>query len=50
MIKRNKFIYFGVLYTVLNIILKILNYIFGIPLFYKKDQKNKKSPSQGDFG
>ena len=44
-------IIFDVLYTVLNIILNILDWFFGWPIFDKKEVKEiKKSPFYGDFG
>ena len=43
-------IIFNVLYTVINTISNILNYIFGLPIFDKKEIKEiKKSPFKGDF-
>ena len=40
----------NVLYTVINTISNILNYIFGLPIFDKKEIKEiKKSPFKGDF-
>ena len=46
----SKLIIFNVLYTVINTISNILNYIFGLPIFDKKEIKEiKKSPFKGDF-
>ena len=48
--KRRNMIVFNVLYTVINTISNILNYIFGLPIFDKKEIKEiKKSPFKGDF-
>ena len=50
MCKKRNMIIFNVLYTVINTISNILNYIFGLPIFDKKEIKEiKKSPFKGDF-
>ena len=49
-LKIGNLIIFNVLYTVINTISNILNYIFGLPIFDKKEIKEiKKSPFKGDF-